>query len=317
MRHLFVVDPLDRLLPDADSTIAFMREARRRDQEIAVCAVESLALGRSGRPYATVTGLEVETGEPWYRLAATAPADLDQFDVVWMRKDQPFDLNYFFATHLLSMIPPPTLVVNHAQSLREANEKLFALRFPDLSPETIVSRDPKELLAFRAELGGECVVKPLDGAGGEGVFHLTANDRNTRAILETATAHGRRYLIAQRYLPEVRAGDKRIILVEGEPAGAVLRVPSAEETRANFHAGGRAARTTLTAREREICARLRPALVEMGIIFAGIDVIGDYLTEVNVTSPTGIREIARLDGTQIEVAVLDAVTARLLAARRA
>ncbi|HVS13345.1 MAG TPA: glutathione synthase [Thermoanaerobaculia bacterium] len=315
MRHLFVLDPLERLLPDADTSIAFLREAQGRGHRCAACRVETLGLGEGGRPRALAADLTVQDGDDWYRAGAAHPAHLDEFDVVWMRKDPPFDLEYLFATHILSLVDRRTLVVNEPQALRDANEKLFALHFPAVCPETIVSRSIPELLAFRERLGGEMVVKPLDGAGGEGVFHITPGDRNTKAILELSTAHGRRYLMAQRFIPEVREGDKRIILVEDEPVGAVLRVPPEGEARANFHVGGRAARTELTARDREICAAVGPTLRERGILFAGLDVIGGWLTEVNVTSPTGIREIRQLGGADIERLVLDAVEARLAARR--
>ena len=311
MRHLFVLDPLDLLVPDADTSIAFLREAQRRGHSSSACRVESLGLDVGGRPRATAVELTVREGSDWYTAGPSAHVHLDAFDVVWMRKDPPFDLNYLYATHILSLVEPRTLVVNEPQALRDANEKIFALHFPQVSPETIVSRSIPELLAFRAHLGGDMVVKPLDGAGGEGVFHITPEDRNAKAILEISTRHGARYLMAQRFIPEVRQGDKRIILVEGEPAGAVLRVPAAGEARANFHVGGTAAQTELTARDREICAAVGPTLRERGILFAGIDVIGHWLTEVNVTSPTGIREIYRLDGTVIEGLVLDAVETRL------
>jgi glutathione synthase len=310
MRHLFVLDPLELLLPDADTSIAFLREAQRRGHASSACRIETLGLDVGGRPRATAVELSVREGADWHVAGHSSQVHLDEFDVVWMRKDPPFDLNYLFATHILSLVPPPTLVVNDPQALRDANEKLFALHFPQVCPETIVSRSIPELLEFRASLAGEMVVKPLDGAGGEGVFHITPEDRNAKAILEMSTRHGAVYLMAQRFIPEVREGDKRIILVEGEPVGAVLRVPPAGEARANFHVGGRAERTTLTARDREICTAVGPTLRERGILFAGIDVIGGWLTEVNVTSPTGIREIHRLDGTVIESLVLDAVEAR-------
>jgi glutathione synthase len=313
MRHLFVVDPLERLLPEADTTIAFLREAQRRGHAIETCGVERLGVDVGGRPRAYATKLEVLEGSSssWFRAEAPRVQHLDEYDVVWMRKDPPFDLEYLFATHVLSLAPPRTVVVNEPRALRDANEKLFALQFPQLCPQTLVSRDLGELLEFRARMGGEMVVKPLDGAGGEGVFHITAGDRNAQAILEVSTGRGGRYLMAQRYIPEVRLGDKRIILVDGEPAGAVLRVPVESETRANFHAGGRAARTTLTARDREICAVVGAELRAIGVVFAGIDVIGDWLTEVNVTSPTGIRQIRELDGVAIEAQVLDVVERRV------
>lgn len=312
MRHLFIIDPLPLLQIDADTTIAFMREAASRGHEMATCQVDSLGARNGGRPFARVIETHATEGPTWYRTEGSENAAfLDDFDVVWMRKDPPFDMRYFYATHLLSLVRQPTLVVNDPLALRDANEKLIALRFPEVCPEALVSSRIDELLAFLDELGGEMIVKPLDGAGGEGIFHLTPGDRNTKAILETATHREGRIIMAQRYLPEIRDGDKRIILVEGEPKGAVLRVPHESEARANFHVGGTAHRMTLSDRDREICATVGPTLSDMGILFAGIDVIGDYLTEINVTSPTGIREIHDLDGVRIEIDVLDAVQARL------
>ncbi|MCE2390671.1 MAG: glutathione synthase [Proteobacteria bacterium] len=336
MRHLFVVDPPASFDIWADTTIAFMREAARRGQGVFACEVAQLHIDASGRPVADFVELRLAgpdywnrvdavvaaavsgdapaagraVGNPWYTAAGAGRGALSEFDVVWMRKDPPYDLDYFFATHLLSLVPPPALVTNDPSALREVTEKLYVLRFPELTPRTLVSRSQAELLAFREKLGGEMVIKPLDGCGGEGVFHLTREDRNAHAILEMATAHGTRYQIAQAYVPEVRRGDKRIVLVEGEPVGAVLRVPRATESRSNFHVGGSAAKTEISAREREICARIGPDLRARGIVFAGIDVIGDWLIEVNVTSPTGVREINALDGVRIEGQVLDAVVRR-------
>jgi glutathione synthase len=310
MRHLFIVDPLPGLNPSADTSVVFMRDAARRGHEIATCGVGDLSVGPGGRAQATWVAIRASEGSDWYTPGASGASELGAFDVVWMRKDPPYDLNYFFVTHLLDLVPPSTLVVNAPRGLREVTEKLFILRFPDVCPESLVSRNIKELMAFREKLGGEMIIKPLDGCGGEGVFHLTKDDRNVQTILEMGTRHGTAYQIAQRYIPEVRAGDKRIIVVDGEPVGAVLRVPQHYESRANFHVGGTAAKTPITARERAICARIGPALVEQGIVFAGIDVIGDWLTEVNVTSPTGIQEINRLDGVQLERLVLDAVLRR-------
>ncbi len=313
MRHLFVIDPIERLDPEKDTTIAFLREADGRGHELAVCTIDTLELGPAGRPRAEA--IPMRTAAPaangaWYEVGSGRTAFLDEFDVVWMRKDPPFDMAFFYATHLLSMVAKSTLVVNDPLSLRDANEKLFALRFPAVCPPARVSRRIPELLAFQEEMGGEMIVKPLDGAGGEGIFHLKAGDRNTSAILEAATGHESRYIMAQRYLPEIRQGDKRVILVEGEALGAVLRVPAEGEARANFHVGGRAAATEVDDRDREIAAAVGSELVRLGIVFAGIDVIGGWLTEVNVTSPTGLREIADLGGPRLEVDVLDAVERR-------
>lgn len=313
MRHLFVIDPIERLDPGKDTTIAFLREADRRGHELAVCMIDTLELGPEGRPRADaipVRTVDPVSGVPWYEIGTARRAFLDEYDVVWMRKDPPFDMAFFYATHLLSMVAKGTLVVNDPLALRDANEKLFALRFPAVCPPARVSRRIAELLAFQQEMGGEMIVKPLDGAGGEGIFHLKAGDRNTSAILESATDHESRYIMAQRYLPEIREGDKRVILVEGEALGAVLRVPAEGESRANFHVGGQPAATEVDDRDREIATAIGPELVRLGIVFAGIDVIGGWLTEVNVTSPTGLREIADLGGPRLEVDVLDAVERR-------
>ena len=313
MRHLFVIDPIERLDPEKDTTIAFLREVNSRGHDLAVCTIDTLELGLDGRPQAEAIPartVDPVAGVAWYEIGSGRTSFLDEFDVVWMRKDPPFDMSFFYATHLLSMVADSTLVVNDPLALRDANEKLFALRFPAVCPPARVSRRIPELLAFQEEMGGEMIVKPLDGAGGEGIFHLKTGDRNASAILEAATAHESRYIMAQRYLPEIRQGDKRVILVEGEALGAVLRVPAEGESRANFHVGGRAAATQVDDRDREIAAAVGPELVRLGIVFAGIDVIGGWLTEVNVTSPTGLREIADLGGPRLEVDVLDAVERR-------
>jgi glutathione synthase len=311
MRHAFLVDPLPTLNVEKDTTIAFMREAARRDHEVFTGGIDGLGLADQAVPFAWLAPTRVREGDPWYEPEEPRPIRLDEFDVVWMRKDPPVDLNFLYATHFLSCVPRSTLVVNDPAALREANEKLFALRFWELCPESLISRSLDELLDFREKLGGHMIIKPLGGWGGEGVFHLTPQDRNVRAILEMATCHGREYQLAQRYIPEAREGDKRIIVLEGEPIGAVLRVPQKGETRANFHVGGTPERAGLTARDREICAVVGPELVRIGVLFAGLDVIGKLLTEVNVTSPTGIREINQLESVQLETQVLDAVERRV------
>jgi glutathione synthase len=223
-----------------------------------------------------------------------------------MRKDPPFDMKFFFATHLLSLVDErKCLVVNHPRGLRDANEKLYALNFPELIPETLVSSDIGQLRQFMKEVGGEMIIKPLDGCGGSGVFYLNQKDRNTNALLETATSNGRAPIMAQRYIPEVRKGDKRIMVLDGEPLGAILRVPRDDETRSNIHVGGRVVKTALTARDREICQVMAPSLKKLGLYFAGLDVIGNYLTEVNVTSPTGVQEINAMNKVQLESQIFD------------
>jgi glutathione synthase len=229
-----------------------------------------------------------------------------------MRKDPPFDLNFFYATHLLSLVDQQRcFVMNNPMGLREANEKLYALRFPEQIPQTLVTSSMEQLKAFMEELGGEMIIKPLDASGGSGVFYLNQRDRNTNAILEMATENGRKLIMAQRYLPEIRQGDKRIIVLNGEPLGAVLRVPLETETRGNIHVGGQCMKTEITTRDREICEALAPLLIADGLYFVGLDVIGSFLTEVNVTSPTGIQEINALDHVCLESKVIDFIERRV------
>jgi glutathione synthase len=227
-----------------------------------------------------------------------------------MRQDPPFDMAYITATHLLEHVHPRTLVVNDPAEVRNAPEKLFVTHFPDLMPPTLITSDPAEIAAFRRE-HRDIIVKPLFGNGGAGVFHVRPDDENLNALVEMFTQRSREPLIVQRYLPEVRAGDKRIILVDGEVGGGLLRVPAEGEARANLHVGGRAVKTGLTRREHEICERLGPVLREKGLVFVGIDVIGDYLTEINVTSPTGIQEIGRYDGVDLAGRIWDAIERRV------
>ena len=310
------MDPIETVNIDTDSTFAVALEAQARGHALYHYLPRALAL-RDGRLTARARPLEVkrERGRH-YRLGAETTLDLATMDVILMRQDPPFDMAYITATHLLEHVRGEVLVVNAPVSVRNAPEKLFATHFEGLMPPTLITADRDEILAFRRE-HREIILKPLFGNGGAGVFHLLPDDDNLNALLELFTQLYREPIIVQRYLPEVRQGDKRIILIEGEPLGAVLRVPPAGEARANLHVGGKAAKTTLTAREREICAAIGPALREQGLVFVGIDVIGDYLTEINVTSPTGIQEIDRLDGVRIEARVWDAIEARFAARGRA
>jgi glutathione synthase len=311
LRLLYVMDPLSRILVDKDTTFAFMLEGERRGHEQHHCGVDDLFVHRVV-PHARARRVRVRRAEVPAVLSETRAAPLAWFDAVLMRKDPPFDLAYYFATHLLGLVDPrATLVVNDPRGLREANEKLYALRFPDLIPESLVSSDPARLRAFMEELGGEMIVKPLDGCGGAGVFHVHRGDRNLNAILELSTAGGTRLVMAQRYLPAVRdEGDKRLIVLAGEPLGAVRRIPREDEHRGNIHVGGRVERGVVDGRDREICRRMAPRLEADGLYFVGLDVIGGLVTEVNVTSPTGVQEIDRLDGTCLEAQVLDFIEAR-------
>ncbi len=308
------MDPIENINIDADSTFVLALEAQSRGHALYHYLPRHLSL-RDGRLTARARPLEVrrERGRH-FTLGPEAVLELATMDVILMRQDPPFDMAYITATHLLEHVRGKALVVNDPVSVRNAPEKLFATHFDGLMPPTLITSDREAILAFRRE-HGEIILKPLFGNGGAGVFRLTPEDENLNALLELFTGLYREPIIVQRYLPEVRRGDKRIILIEGEPAGAVLRVPAKGEARANLHVGGTAVKTTLTPREREICAAIGPTLRAQGLVFVGIDVIGDYLTEINVTSPTGIQEINRLDGVTLERRVWDAIEARLAAGR--
>ncbi len=302
-----VMDPVDKIDIDKDTSFVLMLEAQRRGHEIYFMELDDLFI-RGGTPGGRYRRLELARATPHYRLGESRTGSLEEFDSVWMRKDPPFDLKYFFVTHLLSLVDPSkSFVMNDPKGLREANEKLYALRFPEQIPQTLVTSDMARLRAFMSELGGEMIIKPLDSSGGSGVFYLNEQDRNTNSILEVATDNSRRLVMGQRYLPEIRQGDKRIIVLNGEPLGAVLRVPLESETRGNIHVGGQCVKTEVTERDREICAALAPLLRADGLYFVGLDVIGSYLTEVNVTSPTGIQEVNALNHVCLEHNVVDFV----------
>jgi len=303
------MDPIEAIDIDADSTFALALEAEARGHALFHYLPSDLAF-RDGRLFARARPLTVrrEKGNH-FTLGAAETIDLLTVDVVLMRQDPPFDMAYITATHLLEHIHPETLVVNDPFHVRNAPEKLFVTHFEGVLPPTLITSDRAEIDAFRRE-HKDIIVKPLFGNGGADVFHIAPADENLGALIEMFTHKYREPIIVQRYLPEIRQGDKRIILVDGEPAGGVSRIPVAGDARANFHAGGSAQKTTLTAREREICEAIGPALRERGLVFVGIDVIGDYLTEINVTSPTGIQEINRLDGIHIEKLIWDAIERR-------
>jgi glutathione synthase len=303
------MDPIESINIDADSTFVLALEAQARGHALFHYLPSDLAF-RDGRLYARTRPLEVRREKGNHFTFGTAESiDLSTMDVVLMRQDPPFDMAYITSTHLLEHIHPRTLVVNDPIQVRNAPEKLFVTHFEGLLPPTLITSSREEIDNFRHE-HKDIIVKPLYGNGGADVFHITPEDENLGALIEMFTQKYREPIIIQRYLPEVRQGDKRIILVDGVAAGGVSRIPAAGDARANFHAGGTAGKTTLTNREREICEAIGPALVERGLVFVGIDVIGDYLTEINVTSPTGIQEINALDGIQIERLLWDAIETR-------
>lgn len=308
------MDPIESINIDTDSSFMMALEAQRRGHALWHYHPRDLAL-RGNRLFAKVRPMQVrrERGNH-HSMGAAEIIDLSTMDLVLMRQDPPFDMAYITATHLLEHIHPKTLVVNDPAAVRNAPEKLFVTHFPDLMPPTVITSSRDEVLAARAEWK-DIIVKPLFGNGGSGVFHVKPDDENLGALLETFTQLYREPIIVQKYLPEIRKGDKRIILIDGKPAGAVSRIPQDGEARANFHAGGSAGKTALTKREQEICEAIGPTLRQQGLLFVGIDVIGDYLTEINVTSPTGIQEINRLDGSALEATLWDAMEARFAATR--
>ncbi|MGB6389505.1 MAG: glutathione synthase [Methyloceanibacter sp.] len=306
LKVAFQMDPIERIDIRGDSTFALLLEAQWRGHDVFYYTPDNLSL-RDGRLIAIGHSLTVEDKPgAHYRLAHPREEDLSNFDVVHLRQDPPFDMAYITTTHLLERIHPKTLVVNDPAAVRNAPEKVFVLDYLDLMPPTLVTRSADAIKAFRQE-HKDIVVKPLYGNGGAAVFHIPPGDTNINSLIELLGITFREPIMVQRYLPSVREGDKRIILVDGEIAGAINRVPAADETRSNLHVGGKAEPLELTARDREICARLRPELKKRGLIFVGIDVIGDYLTEINVTSPTGIRQVAQFGGADIAAMIWDAV----------
>jgi glutathione synthase len=304
------MDPIGGIDINGDSTFMMALEAQARGHSLLHYVPKDLSLHHN-RAIARVQPLTVrrEIGNH-ATLGEMHAVDLADVDVVLMRQDPPFDMNYITATHILDHVHPQTLVVNDPKNVRNAPEKLLVTYFPDLMPPTLITGNPDDVLAFRRE-HKDIIVKPLYGNGGAGVFHIPPGDENLGVVMELFAELYVEPFIVQRYLPEVRAGDKRIIIIDGEPVGAVTRMPAEGDARANFHAGGQALAATLNTREQEICEAIAPTLREQGLIFVGIDVIGEYLTEINVTSPTGIQEINRLSGTKIEANIWDAIERRL------
>jgi len=292
-----------------DSTFALGLEAQKRGHTLFHWEPNRLQL-RDGAVRAKIEKMSLKDVEgDHFILDEAIDTDLAELDVVLLRQDPPFDMAYITTTHILERIHPETLVVNNPASVRNAPEKILVTEFADLMPETLITRDPEAIAAFRKEMG-DIIIKPLFGNGGAGVFLLPEADMNFTSLLEMFDQQFREPLIVQRYLKEVRGGDKRIILVDGEPVGAINRVPAETDARSNMHVGGRAEHTELTDREREICERIAATLKEQDFIFVGIDVIGDYMTEINVTSPTGIREVKKFSGTDIAALVWDAIEKR-------
>jgi glutathione synthase len=319
LRVAVQMDPIDTININGDSTFALMLEAQARGHALFHYEVRNMWLcegvkqqssRREERLFARVRPVTVQRVQgAHHHFGDAVVADLSTMDVVLMRQDPPFDMAYITATHLLEHIHPGTLVVNDPAAVRNAPEKLLVTHFPDLMPPTMISWDLESMRAFRAE-HQDIIVKPLFGNGGAGVFRIKPDDENLASLIEMHFARSREPLMFQRYEPAVRQGDKRIILVDGEPVGVVNRVPAQGEARSNMHVGGRPEKCTLTARDREICAAIGPMLREQGMIFVGIDVIGDWLTEINVTSPTGLQEIDRFDGINTAGMIWDRIEAK-------
>ena len=304
------MDPMESVNINGDSTFVLALEAQKRGYALYHYLPRQLSF-REGQVTARGRSLKVrrEHGNH-FEMGPEQELNLRTMDVVLMRQDPPFDMAYITATHILEHIHPTTLVVNDPVHVRNAPEKLFVTHFDGVMPPTLISADVEDIKAFRRD-HKDIIIKPLYGNGGAGVFHIRPDDENMGALLEMFTTTWREPVIVQRYVPEVRQGDKRIILIDGEVAGAINRVPAAGEARSNMHVGGRPEKTALTKREQEICEIIGPSLRDRGLIFTGIDVIGDYLTEINVTSPTGIQEINRFNGATLEADVWNAIERRL------
>ena len=303
------MDPIGPVNIDGDSTFRIGLEAQSRGHKLFYYTPDRLSY-REGRVLARGWPLDLrrEKGNH-FTLGAETEVDLADWDVVWLRQDPPFDMGYITTTHILERIHPATLVVNDPFWVRNFPEKLLVLNFPHLTPPTLVARDLATIRDFK-HVHGDIILKPLYGNGGAGVFRLDPNDRNLASLHELFAGINREPLIAQKYVPAVVKGDKRIILVNGQPVGAINRVPAEGETRSNMHVGGRPEKAGLTARDLEICAAIGPTLRDKGQIFVGIDVIGDWLTEINVTSPTGIQELERFDGTNTAAKIWEVIEAR-------
>lgn len=312
MKVAFQMDPISSVDINADSSFRLAEEAQARGHTLFFYSPDKLAY-EEGRVTARGQQFSVQrVSDTPAILEPEETVDLSDFDVVWLRQDPPFDMHYITSTHLLDRLAGAALVVNDPFWVRNFPEKLLVLNFPDLTPPTAIARDLDTIRSFK-DKHGDVIVKPLYGNGGAGVFRLDANDRNLSSLFELFTGFSREPLIVQKYLPAVTDGDKRVILVDGAPIGAINRVPAAGETRSNMHVGGRPEKIGLTERDLEICDRIGPLLKEKGQVFVGIDVIGTYLTEINVTSPTGLQELERFDGTNGAGLIWDAIEQRLSA----
>ena len=312
MRFLFVMDPVEKMIPDKDTTFAFIRGGEARGHECLHCIpTDVYNVGRD--VFAKARRVSVFDRPPHAKLGEEATVDLSRIDAVFIRKDPPFDNAYGHLSRQLDLVKSRVLVLNDPSAIRDANEKLYAFQFAEFMPRSLVSADPKRLLDFVTEVGGHAVIKPLDGAGGTGVLALSPGDRNTRSIIDILTREGQALALVQEYQPAVRVGDKRVLLLDGRPLGAILRVPRSDDLRANIHVGGRVEPTSLSPGEERLVAAIGPKLAAVGLYFVGLDLIGEKLIEVNVTSPTGIQELGRFNGTRPELEVVQWVEERVTA----
>ena len=303
MHILVVMDPIEKLDLPKDTSVGFILSALKREWTVSICTVGDL-YSLHNKVY-TVSSSVVSDPEKVLSVTNRQTNPLSTFGAVLMRVDPPVNREYLHATHLLDLAETDTLVLNNPRGVRFANEKAYALHFPDLTPYTRLSSNPKQVRDWLEDGDAPLIVKPVDGHGGNGVFLLEKGDRNIGSILESLTEDGRRMIVVQQYLEAARAGDKRVIMIDGEPKGAILRVPRADDHRGNIHVGGTVVETQLTQRDLEICNAVGPRLREDGLSFVGLDIIGEYLTEINVTSPTGIREFKEITGVDLAEDFLD------------
>ena len=309
MRFLFIIDPIETLNPERDSTLPIMWEAQTRGHTIAYATVDDLCI-KNGIPHAETNAVTIHEDKSHFSGGNVTSETLQSFEVIFMRKDPPLTIGYITATHILSLVDDEkTLFINNPRSLRDFNEKLSALQFGAFTPPSLVAKDHLLIKKFIQD-HEEVVIKPLYRSGGAGVFHLKKGDSNALALMELLTNEGREFIMVQKYLPEAREGDKRILLLDGEILGAVVRVPAPEDHRGNFHAGATCKKALITPTDKKICATLKPWLKKHGLIFTGIDVIGTFLTEINVTSPTCIQEINALEHVRLESKIIDWIEQR-------
>ena len=310
MKFLFVMDPASTMLADKDTTFALMRAAQSRGHQCISCQPSDVhATGK--HLTASVRATQVSDVAPHVVTGEIELVQLEELDAIFIRKDPPFDVEYLHLTQMLDLFNETTLVVNDPAGLRDANEKLFALQFEEWMPKTMVTRDREAILQFVRDVGGAAVLKPLDGAGGSGVVALRTGDKNARALVDILTFEGKHWAMVQEFQPGITEGDKRVLLLDGRPLGAILRVPRADDIRANIHVGGSVVATELTDHEQKLCAAIGPVLSRHGLFFVGLDLIGGKLIEVNVTSPTGIQELSRHLGRAVELEVIEWVERRV------